>query len=61
MKSELQSIYKVTPRQAPKSRTALPIVESKKEATKVINYRLQSAEEIIESYRSVAQKRYGRN
>ncbi len=61
MKSELQSIYKVAPRQAPKSRTALPIVDSKKEATKLVNYRLQSAEEIIESYRSVAQKRYGRN
>ncbi len=59
MKSELQSIYKVAPRQAPKSRTALPIVETVK-SPKVVNYRLQTAEEAREAFLRVADKRHPR-
>ncbi len=59
MKTELQSIYKVAPRQAPKSRTALPIVETVK-SPKVVNYRLQTAEEAREAFLRVADKRHPR-
>ena len=45
-KANPETIYEVKPRQAPKSRTALPIVESTK-APEVVKYRLQSAEELL--------------
>ena len=55
-KANPETIYEVKPRQAPKSRTALPIVESTK-APEVVKYRLQSAEELRESFVRVADKR----
>ena len=60
MKRELESIYKVAPRQAPKSRTALPIVETVK-SPKVVNYRLQTAEEAREAFLRIADKRNAHN
>ena len=59
-KATPKSIYEVKSRQAPKSRTALPIVESTK-APKVVKYRLQGAEELRESFVRFADKRNSRN
>ncbi|MBR0336563.1 MAG: hypothetical protein IIX34_06865 [Alistipes sp.] len=60
MSTNLKSVDNVSSRQAPKSRTALPLVEDVK-APEVVKYRLQSAEELRDSFKRVAEKRYSRN
>lgn len=60
MPKEFKSIEEVVaPRQAPKSRTALPIVKSVN-APQLMKYHVLSAEEFKQNARELSEKRYGR-